>query len=588
MGISSTENEGGEDRSSYTRENKEFKKNGVRASDMPRECSAPSMTPKFVPPKNGFAHHSPKSKSHETTLAGDNDSFYRDQKDGFIQNRDVAKRKMQESFEECSLLDAIYTYLCYTFLILVGYVNDLIRPRAAKEKNRAGYVSLYASFESFYTRHIYRRVRHCWNIPVASVPGKHITLLERTTPDNGWTVELTGKSLECINLGSYNYLGFAENDGLCAKSAVAEVRELGVGTCNPRRELGCTKYLTELDKLTARFMGTEDALTCGMGFATNTLNLPNIMDKGCLVVSDEKNHASIILGLRLSGATVRVFKHNNMKSLEKRLRDGILNGQPRTHLPWKKIFIVVEGVYSMEGSIVRLPEILALKKKYGAYIYLDEAHSVGAIGAHGRGVVDYFSCDPKEVDILMGTFTKSFGSAGGYIAGSKALIDMLRKRSHAHAYGTAMSAPVAKQIYTSMKIIMGELGSGEGARRISQLAKNSRYFRQKLKQEGFIVYGNDDSPVVPVALYYPSRILYVIREMIYKGVATVGVGFPATALVAGRARFCVSAAHTKEMLDKAVEVMVDVGGDVCADNSTLPRSKEEILYEDVDLEKDID
>lgn len=111
-----------------------------------------------------------------------------------------------------------------------------------------------------------------------------------------------------------------------------------------------------------------------------------------------------------------------MASLEKVLRENIVHGQPRTRRPWKKVLIVVEGVFSMEGSIVHLPELLAIKKKYKAYLYLDEAHSIGALGEHGRGVLDYYNCDPKEVDILMGTFTKSFGSAGGYIAGSKVIL----------------------------------------------------------------------------------------------------------------------------------------------------------------------
>jgi len=180
---------------------------------------------------------------------------------------------------------------------------------------------------------------------------------------------------------------------------------------------------------------------------------------------------------------------------------------------------------------------------------LDEAHSVGAMGPHGKGVVDYFRCDPKDIDILMGTFTKSFGSAGGYIAGSRELISLLRQNSHAQTYGCAMTAPVAHQILSSMKIIMGEDGTNDGITRIRQLARNARYFRMKLKQAGFIVYGSDDSPVVPTALYMPTKIGYTVREMIKRGVATVGVGFPATPLVEGRTRFCISSAHTKEMLD---------------------------------------
>jgi len=249
---------------------------------------------------------------------------------------------------------------------------------------------------------------------------------------------------------------------------------------------------------------------------------------------------------------------------------------------------------------------------------LDEAHSVGAIGEHGRGAVDYYGLNPTDVDILMGTFTKSFGSAGGYIAGSRAFIETLKKSSHAHCYGTAMTASVAAQIITSMKIIMGEDGTEDGVNRVARLKKNSRYFRQKLMQKGFIVYGNEDSPVVPVALYYPSKITYVIAELVKRGVATVGVGFPATPLVEGRVRFCVSASHTKEMLDQvhnkpccrirssldflafmfradsqikitaiftlmflqSLDLMDEIGDNICAKSSRLPRRQDEILYED--------
>lgn len=175
----------------------------------------------------------------------------------------------------------------------------------------------------------------------------------------------------------------------------------------------------ELEKLTAQFLGTEDAIVFGMGFATNSLNIPTLLSPGCLVISDERNHASIILGLRLSGTIVRKYHHNNVQHLEKILRQSIIEGQPKTGEPWKKIMIVLEGVFSMDGSIVKLPEIISIKKKYNCYIYLDEAHSIGAAGPQGRGIVDYYGVDPKDIDILMGTFTKSFGSAGGYIAGSK-------------------------------------------------------------------------------------------------------------------------------------------------------------------------
>ncbi|XP_017758819.1 PREDICTED: serine palmitoyltransferase 2 isoform X2 [Eufriesea mexicana] len=434
--------------------------------------------------------------------------------------------------------------------MFLGFINQLFfTPKVAQEYNREGYAPLYESFEEFYLRYVYRRVRDCWNRPICSVPGATVTLKDRITKDYGWTFQFTRTTSECINLGSYNYLGFAEANGKCADQSIETLKKFGCASCSPRLELGNMPIHKELEQLTARFLGVEDAIVFGMGFATNALNLPSLLSKGCLVVSDEKNHASLILGLRLSGATVKVFKHNNMKHLEKCLKTAIVFGQTGSGEPWKKILIVVEGVYSMEGSIVHLPEILQLKKKYKAYLYLDEAHSTGALGKNGRGVCDYYKIDPREIDILMGTFTKSFGSAGGYIAGTKTLINHLRIYSHAHTYAAAMSPPIAQQIITSMKIIAGEDGTDEGKRRTKQLARNTRYFRRRLNQIGVIIYGNEDSPVVPMLVYLFSKIGAVVRTLTTHNIAAVGVGFPATPLMEGRIRFCLSAAHTKQQLD---------------------------------------
>lgn len=160
----------------------------------------------------------------------------------------------------------------------------------------------------------------------------------------------------------------------------------------------------------------------------------------------------------------------------------------------------------MEGSIVNLPKIIDLKKKYKAYLYLDEAHSIGALGSTGRGVTDYWNVNPRDIDVLMGTFTKSFGSAGGYIAGSTKLINHIRINSHANCYAASMSPAVAQQALTSLRIIMGKNNETEGQQRIKQLAWNCHYFRENLVKMGFIVYGNNDSPIVPLMLYMPAKI----------------------------------------------------------------------------------
>lgn len=160
----------------------------------------------------------------------------------------------------------------------------------------------------------------------------------------------------------------------------------------------------------------------------------------------------------------------------------------------------------MEGTIVNLPELIRLKHKYNCYIYLDEAHSIGAMGSRGCGVTDYFNIDAKQVDILMGTFTKSFAGAGGYIAGSSELINAIRAHSYGNYYANPMAPVVAKQILLVIRTLMGEDGSSAGRERIETLARNTRYFRKMLKQKGFIVYGHDDSPVVPLLLCFCPKI----------------------------------------------------------------------------------
>lgn len=197
-----------------------------------------------------------------------------------------------------------------------------------------------------------------------------------------------------------------------------------------------------------------------------------------------------------------------MVDLERKVRKAIIDGQPKSLGPWRKMIILVEGIYSMEGTIINLPELIRIKKRYRCAIYLDEAHSIGALGPNGRGVVDYYGCEARDVDVLMGTFTKSFAGAGGYIGGSQALVEHVRAHSFSSTYAVAMSPVIARQIASVVEVLLGVDGSQgqEGAERITQLARNTRYFRRRLLQMGFIVYGNDDSPVVPLLLCFCPKI----------------------------------------------------------------------------------
>lgn len=454
----------------------------------------------------------------------------------------------------------------YGVLFIVGHVRDflgklqVIRNGSSKESPKLkDFPPLFRDFESFYTRNLYRRIRDCWNRPISGCAGAHVTLKERASKDQNWSFDFTGEHKEYLNLGSYNYLGFAETEGLCATAAEKATEQFGASLCSSRAELGNHKIHMELEALVAEFVGKPAALTFGMGFATNSTTIPILVDKHCLVISDALNHTSLVLGCRLSGASIRPFKHNDMAALEALLRKAVIEGQPGRNRPWKKILICVEGIYSMEGSVVNLPEVIRLKKKYKAYLYLDEAHSIGATGKTGRGVTEYFGVSVDDVDIMMGTFTKSFGAAGGYVAASQEITDELRARTHGNTYACSMSPPVVAQVIESMRIIMGRDGATEGQDRIRSLAANTKFFRSRLKELGFIVYGNDDSPIVPMMIFMPQKISAVSHELKKRGIAAVVVGYPATPIVESRSRFCISASHTRAELEDALAAINEMG-----------------------------
>lgn len=455
------------------------------------------------------------------------------------------------------------TYISFLFLIFLGHIRDFFarwfQPHAHQHlKLQNGYASLYDGFESFYTRRMKQRINDCFERPISGVPGRHIVLLNRTTNDNVH-FHLIGTMTNTLNLSSYNYLGFAQSEGPCADAVEETIRRDGISMAG--QYPGSTKLLVEVEDQIARLVGKEAAIVFSIGFATNSTIFSTFVENGCLILSDELNHASIRFGARLSGAAVEVFSHSNMRNLEEKLRQAISQGQPRTHRPWRKIMVAVEGLFSMEGTMCNLPRILELKKKYKSYLFIDEAHSIGAIGSQGRGVCDYFKIDPAEVEILMGTFTKSFGANGGYVAADKETIDKLRCTNAGQVYGEAPALPILTQVSSTLRLIADEdpLRPGEGLERMQRLTFNSRYLRLGLKRLGFIIYGHDDSPIIPLMLYHPAKMAAFSREMLRRKISVVVVTYPATPLELSRARLCVSAAHTKDDLDSVLDACDEVG-----------------------------
>ena len=402
----------------------------------------------------------------------------------------------EEKELEIPLFAAYTTYLGYAVLICCGHLRDLFarivgHGRYLRTKKTSGgyasddldwYAPLLKSWENFYTRRLYHRIQDCFNRPIASNPGSTIQVLERVSDDGNKTMHLLGTlddlppsyanqraayeasqymvkvsndrvARQCLNLGSYNYLGFADDWNVtCEKDVLQSLQDLPVSTSSCRQEYGTTVLHRQVEELVARFVGKEDALALNMGFNTNCTTIPALVSRGDLIVSDELNHTSIVNGARASGAAIRIFRHNDTKHLEEIIREAIVLGRPRTRRPWNKILVIVEGIYSMEGEYCDLSNVVKVCKRYGAYVYLDEAHSIGAMGPTGRGCSEYCGVDPNDIDIMMGTFTKSFGGMGGYIAASKEVISYLRTRCAGSAYHNSLSPVVCQQVISSFKV----------------------------------------------------------------------------------------------------------------------------------------
>ncbi|KAH8600352.1 putative serine palmitoyltransferase 2 [Bisporella sp. PMI_857] len=396
------------------------------------------------------------------------------------------------------------TYISYLVLIIFGHVRDFFGKRFTPENYRHlkpanGYAALNSDFDNFYVRRLKLRIDDCFARPTTGVPGRYITLLDRKTDNFNKNYQFTGTTTETLNMSSYNYLGFAQSEGPCADAVEETVKKYGISVASPRADSGTSDLALEVEDRIAKFVGKQSAMVFSMGFTTNASSFPALV-------------------ARLSGAMISSFKHNDMGDLEKLLRESISQGQPRTHRPWKKILVVVEGLYSMEGTIGTSSTSLLMK-----------AHSIGALGPRGA-VFDYFGIDPAEVDILMGTLTKSFGANGGYVAGDKHIIDKLRITNAATIYGESPTPPVLMQILSSLKIISGELMPGQGEERLQRIAFNSRYLRLGLKRLGYIVYGHDDSPIIPILLYNPAKMPAFSHEMLRRKISVVIVGYPATPL----------------------------------------------------------
>ncbi|GAB2027523.1 glycine C-acetyltransferase [Lactovum odontotermitis] len=358
---------------------------------------------------------------------------------------------------------------------------------------------------------------------------------------NGPMITVGGKEL--VNLASNNYLGFATRPEII-QADIEATKKYGAGAGAVRTINGTLKVHIELEEEIAKFKGTEAAIAFQSGFNCNMGAISAVMKKGDAILSDELNHASIIDGCRLSGAKIIRVKHSDMADLEVKAKEATESGE------YGKVMFISDGVFSMDGDVAKIPAIVEIAEKYGLITYIDDAHGSGVMG-HGAGTVKSFGLSDK-IDFQIGTLSKAIGVVGGYVAGSKLLIEWLKSQGRPFLFSTSLtpgSAAAAKEAFILME---------EHPEIVEKLWDNAKYFKEKLKGIGFDI-GVSETPITPVILGDELKTQEFSKRLIENGIYAKPIVFPTVPLGTGRIRNMPTAAHTKEMLDEAITVYEKVG-----------------------------
>ena len=348
---------------------------------------------------------------------------------------------------------------------------------------------------------------------------------------------------EVINLASNNYLGLTSHKAL-RKAALEAVRKLGVGAGAVRTIAGTMKLHMDLEEQIAKFKHTEACVVFQSGFTANAGTVSAVLGKDDLIISDELNHASIIDGARLSKATIKVFKHKDIADCERIL-------QEHGAFPGKKL-IISDGVFSMDGDVAPLPALCDLAEKYGCIMMVDDAHSSGVLGRSGRGTVDHFDCHGR-VHIQVGTLSKAIGSMGGYVCGSRDLIDFLYLRARPFLFSTSHPPATAAACQAAFTL----LDSPEGERLVKKLWANTKFFKRELQKRSF-EFKASETPIIPIHVGDAAKAFEFSRKLFAAGVFAPAVGYPTVAEGKARLRAIVSAAHKREYLLKAADILAEV------------------------------
>lgn len=358
---------------------------------------------------------------------------------------------------------------------------------------------------------------------------------------NGPVIKINGREL--INLSSNNYLGLATDERL-KNAAEQAIEKYGVGAGAVRTINGTLELHVKLEEKLAEFKGTEAAIAYQSGFNCNMAAISAVMDKNDAILSDELNHASIIDGCRLSRAKIIRYNHSDMEDLRAKAKEARESGQ------YKKLMVITDGVFSMDGDIALLPEIVKIAEEFDLMTYVDDAHGSGVLGK-GAGTVKHFGLQDK-IDFQIGTLSKAIGVVGGYVAGKQNLIDWLKVRSRPFLFSTSLTpADVAASI-KSIEILTESTELNE------KLWENGNYLKKGLKELGFNI-GDSETPITPCIIGEEKLTQQFSKRLNEEGVYAKSIVFPTVPAGTGRVRNMPTAAHTKEMLDKAISIYEKVG-----------------------------
>jgi glycine C-acetyltransferase len=375
----------------------------------------------------------------------------------------------------------------------------------------------------------YKRKYMVYGQPMMTSPKTEVEVFE-------WN---TNSIRKFLNFCSYNYLGFSYHPEVI-KTVQDTVGEFGTGAVSAPLLGGNSWMLQKLEEEMAKLKGKEKAVVFPTGYGTNVGILSALLRPGDVAVMDILSHASIYDGVRMAGADIKIFSHNNPSHLEKVLKN----------LDTKRVIVCVEGVYSMDGDLANLPELIPICKKYGAKILVDEAHATLIFGERGGGVAEHFGLE-DEVDIAIGTFSKSFGAIGGFAAGEEKIMTYLRMYSRAYVFSCAMAPHTAAGILKVLEIF------GKDKSLQKQLWKNIHYMHEKLREAGLDI-ASTKSQVIPVMAGNDLKLREISKRIQSKGLYTGVVTYPAVSKNKTRLRLSVSAKHTMAQLDECVRIVKEV------------------------------